>query len=248
MSYPEEQYELLADTERELESPVMGSGSIGKAISSENRTGDKLAKHAALAGISVFVLCTWGIVLSNNPTSLGLFPFHPILQSLALLCFTYGILTLQPTSQPKTKAAGLKRHQIAMIGVGFPCIVLGTLAIVYRKWSRAADHFTTWHGIFGIAAVVWILFQVLLGGGSIWFGGALFGGSAKAKALWKYHRLSGYILFPLLLATAHLGGAWSHWSESESTFAVRLVAYYIAPAVTLVGIYIRVRPSKMNFF
>ncbi|KAH7910177.1 hypothetical protein BJ138DRAFT_1153519 [Hygrophoropsis aurantiaca] len=250
-TYPEEQYELLSDSEAEhnherddeLEPlPSMGSDSIAKA---EGRRGDDLAKRMAMIGISILTICTWGITLNNNPTSLGLFPFHPLLQSLALVCFTYGILTLQPTSQPATKAAGLKRHQLAMLGVGLPCIILGTSAIILRKWYRAADHFTTWHGTFGIAAVLWMVVQALFGGASVWYGGAILGGGAKAKALWKYHRISGYVLFPLLLVTAHLGGAWSHWAASESSYAVRLIAYYIAPVVTLVGIYLRLRPSKM---
>ena len=112
-------------------------------------------------------MATWVITLSNNPTSLGLFFFHPILQSLSIAMFTYGeystcaqtfpsgwmltvatgILTLQPTSQPKTKAAGLTRHQLAMIALGVPAISLGTLAIVWRKSLNESPHFTTWHGV-----------------------------------------------------------------------------------------------------
>lgn len=40
----------------------------------------------------------------------------------------------------------------------------------------------------GITCMLWIIFQVLLGGGSVWFGGKAFGGGMKAKLLWKYHR------------------------------------------------------------
>ena len=31
-------------------------------------------------------------------------------------------------------------------------------------------------------------FQILVGGSTVWFDGALFGGSANAKMMWKYHR------------------------------------------------------------
>lgn len=44
------------------------------------------------------------------------------------------------------------------------------------------------HQTFGGIAFVWMLIQILLGGLSVWFGGAAFGGGAKAKAVWKYHR------------------------------------------------------------
>lgn len=111
-------------------------------------------------------ILTWGIVLLNGPTSMGWFAFHPLLQSLSLALFTYGefstvyhrkpttdipllpgILTLQPTSQPKTKAAGLSRHQIVMLLLGLPCIALGTLAVMFNKWLNGKPHFMSWHGV-----------------------------------------------------------------------------------------------------
>ena len=50
-------------------------------------------------------------------------------------------------SQAKTKAAGLTRHQLAMMALGVPAISLGTLAIVWRKSLKESPHFTTWHGV-----------------------------------------------------------------------------------------------------
>ena len=58
-----------------------------------------------------------------------------------------GILTLQPTSQAKTKAAGLTRHQLAMGALGVPAIVLGSLAIIANKAIHESPHFKTWHGV-----------------------------------------------------------------------------------------------------
>jgi len=222
----------------------MGSDSADK---SEERRGDKVAYLGALVSILVFVCLTWFIVLVNDPASLGWFPIHPMLQTLGLGCFTYGILTLQPTAHPKTKAAGLQRHQRTMLALGVPCITLGTLAIEIQKFNRGHRHFVTWHGIFGLVSIIWLVGQVMLGGGSVWFGGAAFGGGMKAKMIWKYHRLSGYVLFPLLLITAHLGGAWSTWVTSHSHLWMRLFAYTVAPVVALVAIYARVRTSKMKF-
>lgn len=68
-----------------------------------------------------------------------------------------GILTLQPTSQPRTKAAGLQRHKIAM-GLGAALILLGALAMIANKNAHEAAHFTTWHsvGAPGLSAVVWL--------------------------------------------------------------------------------------------
>ena len=36
--------------------------------------------------------------------------------------------------------------------------------------------------------MAWLVIQVIAGGGSVWFGGRLFGGNPKAKLVWKYHR------------------------------------------------------------
>ncbi|KAL4065360.1 hypothetical protein J3A83DRAFT_4099981, partial [Scleroderma citrinum] len=195
------------------------------------------------------VLTSWGIVFSNDPVALGWFSFHPIFQSTAIASFTYGILTLQPTSLPGSKAAGLQRHQIAMIGIGIPCILLGAGAMIYNKSSHSAPHFTSWHGTCGIITVVWLIIQATFGAASVWYGGAALGGGMKAKSLWKYHRhsfivsfrLSGYILLPLALFTAHLAGSESYWVTHNSSALARFVAYNLAPVVIVVGIYSRIR-------
>ncbi|KAJ4501836.1 hypothetical protein C8R41DRAFT_892397 [Lentinula lateritia] len=184
----------------------------------EGRQGDNFARYAALVTLAV----TWLVMLINNPTQVGWFLLHPTLESLAMLFFTYGILTLQPTSQPRTKAAGV-------------------CAIVVNKIELGKSHFRSWHSVLGIIATGWIVIQILIGGGSIWFGGKAFGGGMKAKSVWKYHRLSGYILFPLLLVIVDLGGALSHWGEKNVPLPIRLVAYVFAPLVCLVAILSRMR-------
>ncbi|KAJ7702370.1 hypothetical protein B0H17DRAFT_143101 [Mycena rosella] len=241
-----EDYELLLPAEQ--------SGELSKArgqedqLASEGRKGDTVAMYLALSGAALFMTITWVIVLVNSPLNWGWFAFHPLLQSLAMFLFTYGILTLQPTSQPKTKAAGLARHQYAILLAGFPAIFLGTSAVWYNKFAEGASHFKSWHGKLGIISLGWICIQVLLGGGSVWFGGAAFGGGSKAKAIWKYHRLSGYVLFGLLTFTSHLGGGWSNWGNKYSPLSMRIVAYWIALVACISGLYMRLRPSKMKFY
>ena len=58
-----------------------------------------------------------------------------------------GIMTLQPTSQPRTKEHGLARHQIAMALLGFPSIALGSMFMIYNKTTHGSNHFTTWHAV-----------------------------------------------------------------------------------------------------
>lgn len=70
-----------------------------------------------------------------------------------ILILLVGILTLQPTSKPKTKAAGLTRHQLAMFVLGYPAVLLAFSAIWYNKYRGGHEHFTTWHGVSTFAIV-----------------------------------------------------------------------------------------------
>ncbi|EJD05729.1 uncharacterized protein FOMMEDRAFT_132182 [Fomitiporia mediterranea MF3/22] len=219
----------------------------------EGRQGDAVARLAALVSvdISVFLISavyTTYLIASSNPRSLSWFAYHPPLQMASIALFTLGILTLQPTSQPKTKAAGLVRHQLCMLLAGAPLLATGTWVIYHNKDINARKHFTTWHGTIGIIAVSWLTVQTIIGCASVWFGGAALGGGMKAKSVWKYHRASGYVLYPLLMYAAHLGGAWSTFSNSHAGHLMRLIAYSIGPIITVVAVYSRIRPSKMKFF
>jgi hypothetical protein len=142
--------------------------------------------------------CTWYIYIWCVP--------RPPPPAFRMPKVSPGILTLQPTSQPETKVAGFFRHQTAMLFIGFPVIALGTSSVVYNKYLHGSEHATTWHGVsilrlflrmtskdiskktLGFTCVFWLLGQIFIGVGSAWNDGALFGGGAKAKALWKYHR------------------------------------------------------------
>jgi cytochrome b-561 domain-containing protein 2 len=215
----------------------------------EGRKGDTVGKVVLLLGLGVFLIGTWLIVFLNKPGNLGLFAAHPPLQTLAITCFALGIMTLQPTSQPRTKASGLTRHQVIILGLGVPAILTGTIMVFFNKVIKEANHFTTWHGTFGGIALVWMVFQILLGGLSVWFRGAALGGGAKAKRVWRYHRASGYLLFPMFLLTAAVGGNYSDYvvKLARITVGVRVLVYTIAPIAILLGLWSRIRLSKMNF-
>ncbi|KAJ3997210.1 hypothetical protein F5050DRAFT_1879976 [Lentinula boryana] len=245
-----EDYELLpSDPQTADEDPQKADMGLAEQLEKrEGRHGDDIARYTALGASAVTLVVTWFVMLINNPAQVGWFLLHPTLESLAMLFFTYGILTLQPTSQPRTKAAGLSRHQSAILFMAFPALLIGVFAIVMNKFELDKRHFRSWHSVLGIIATGWILIQISIGGASVWFGGKAFGGGMKAKAVWKYHRLSGYILFPLLLVTVDLGGALSHWGEKNVPLPIRLVAYVFAPLACLAAILSRMRVSKMKFF
>jgi len=195
---------------------------------------------------------TWILVFSQpNPISaLRFFAFHPPLQTLAVLLFGIGILTLQPTSKsaPRAKERGLKIHQIIQLGLGAPCILVGSTMMILNKIDHGAAHFTTWHAKFGLISVIWIVVHSLFGGLSVWFGGRALGGQERGKALWKWHRLSGYLLFAFLLTTIHLAGGHSDWVTLKRNAEQRFWIYLFLPIVAFFGVIARLRKDKLPFF
>lgn len=99
--------------------------------------------------------------------------------------------------------------------------------------------------------------QIILGGGSVWFGGQLFG--TDPKRMYKYHRsepfsqkgkrrvahahvrASGYFLMILFLLVVHLGGAWSNFSLRNGSTLLRYIAYLLSPLVIVAGVGSRIR-------
>lgn len=234
--------------EADVEEGVTKQELVGHDTAPECRKGDDIALWMAIVSVGAIAVATWIVMFSNEPLTRGWFFFHPTLETLSILALSYGVLTLQPTRNPETKAAALTRHQVAILFVAFPLIFLGTFTIWLNKTVHHSHHARSWHGLFGYITTGWMVVQILLGGGSVWFNGRIFGGNPRAKLVWKYHRLSGYLLLPLLLLTTHLGGAWSHWGTQNSPLWVRILAYCVAPALLLVAVFVRVRPSKMKFF
>lgn len=128
-------------------------------------------------------------MFSADVRALGWFAPHPPLNALAITMFTLGIAPVQPPTPPSgIRAARLSVHQRTLLGIALPAMTAGTTSMFINKSVHGAHHFTTWHSWCGLLTVLWMWVQAALGAGSVWFGGQLFGGGAKAKAVYKYHR------------------------------------------------------------
>lgn len=108
-------------------------------------------------------------------------------------------------------------------------------------------HFISWHGILGTTAIVWTWLQVAAGIAFTSFDGKLVGGMQFAKRLWKWHRISGYLLLPFFAFVLYLGSAQTSWSQMNANNT-----HHIAIIVSLVGIlaglFVRVQWSKLPSF
>lgn len=141
------------------------------------------------AGIALFLPLTWTLVLTADVAALGYFAPHPPLNALAITLFALGVAPVQPPTPPAgVRALRLATHQRILAGFAVPLMAVGTSFMWWNKEVHGAQHYTTWHAWFGCATLLWVLVQALVGGLSVWAGGAAFGGGAKAKAVYKYHR------------------------------------------------------------
>ncbi|GAA5924416.1 cytochrome b561 domain-containing protein [Sporobolomyces koalae] len=180
-------------------------------------------------------------VISKHPA--GLFSYHPAFQSLAVLLFVEGIVLLQPKpANSAVKQKGQTLHQTFQ-GVATLSIIAGATFIIYNKAAHGAAHFTTWHAKVGLITLCVVLLQAVFGAVAV-FAPSLVGGEGKAKSLYKYHRMSGYIGLALLLATPALA-LWSDWMVNNSSQAQRnlIGAGFILAAA---GAVLRVETSKLG--
>ncbi|KAL1408795.1 hypothetical protein Q8F55_005609 [Vanrija albida] len=221
-----------------------------RALDMAPTTRDRWSLLLLATGIALFLPLTWALVLTADVSALGWFAPHPPLNALAITLFALGVAPVQPpTPPPGVRAARLATHQQLLAGLAVPLMAIGTSCMWWNKEVHGAAHYTTWHAWFGCATLLWVLVQALVGGLSVWSGGAAFGGGAKAKAVYKYHRLSGYLLIALSLATAFLAGGYSTWalSRGPAFTPVRVGAFYVGIPLIAAGLGLRIRTSKMKF-
>ncbi|GAA5841456.1 hypothetical protein JCM5353_007275 [Sporobolomyces roseus] len=195
----------------------------------------------AQVGLLLSHVVLWKVI-KENPS--GLFTYHPVFQSVAVLLFIEGIILLQPPpSNATVKRTGRQLHQTFQ-GIATLLIITGAIFIIYNKASHGAPHFTTWHAKIGLITLSFIILQATFGAVAV-FAPSLLGGEGRAKSLYKYHRLSGYFALALLVATPILA-LWSDWFVGHSSQHERnLVA--VGYAMAAIGAITRIETSKLGF-
>lgn len=97
------------------------------SYSSHCQKSSRLATFSSAWG---YMLLLFAMVKTDEISDIGqigLFSYHPPLQTLAIILFVQGVLTLQPTVTKSDKARGLAFHQIfqiAGLGIGMCCHVI----------------------------------------------------------------------------------------------------------------------------
>ncbi|EPE03209.1 cytochrome b561 [Ophiostoma piceae UAMH 11346] len=200
----------------------------------------------AQAGAILLVALVWTAVSQN--TFLPLFSPHPLLQATGVFFVVQAILVLQPTAAPHDKVRGARVHAVLHL-VSFLILFGGVAFIETNKFVNNGVHFHSLHGYLGVLTAV-VLFAQYLFGLIVWwapafiFGAAADGGVDRAKALWKQHRWSGYVLLlPLVAVTVATATSTDY---NVNVLDIRPWAVIVALVLIGVGVYPRIHTRKLG--
>lgn len=192
----------------------------------------------AQAGIWILTATIWASVFCH---SISLFSAHPLLNSAGILLTTQAILVLQPTHSPKQKRQGTNVHAV-LNGTSVLALLAGLIIIEYNKIKTAHAHFESPHAILGLITYIVFAIQAVVGITQYYFP-AVYGGIDNAKAIWKYHRMSGYVLLVLSFATI---AAATQTTANIYMLHIKLWAVLVTAVITLIGVLPRIKKQKLG--
>ncbi|OKL60431.1 hypothetical protein UA08_03995 [Talaromyces atroroseus] len=162
-----------------------------------------------------------------------------LLNTAAILLQVQSILVLQPTSTPRQKTLGTYVHFTVLI-LSLGAFITAFAIIEINK----GDHprLTSPHGVLGLITYILIVLQALVGVAQFWVPTWVFGSVDNGKKIYKYHRVSGYTLLVLELATVV---AATQTAFSESVLHIGLWAVIGTVIVTVLGVGARIRKQKL---
>ncbi|THH32673.1 hypothetical protein EUX98_g1524 [Antrodiella citrinella] len=176
---------------------------------------------AQIGGVAL-VVAVWASVFMHK---LSLFSAHPLLNSLGIALLLESTLMLQPTTTPAQKRKGAIVHSI-LNSFAFIAMYSAFVVVVVSKVKMHEHHFQSAHSIFGITTYVLILLQATVGMIQF-YAPSLVGGKEKAQSIYKYHRMSGYLIFVFIVLAA--------------------IAVTYTDAFVLAGVLPRIEPTKFGF-
>lgn len=190
-------------------------------------------------GIVLLTILVWVSVFTKPVI---LFSGHPLAQSLGILTLVQSVLSLQPTHTAEQKRLGQRVHATLNL-LAFLFLAAGVFIIEYNKLVNNGVHFHSVHGYLGVITSIILAVQYLVGF-TIWATPVLYGGIDNAKAMYKYHRWSGYFILVLLLVTVCSA---TQTDYNENVLKMKLWSTILLSVLILVGIFPRIQKRKLGF-
>lgn len=193
----------------------------------------------AQAGILILAATVWAAVFTHK--FIWPFSMHPLLNSLGALLGVQAALVLQPTATAAQKRTGALVHGSAN-GLAFIAYLLAFVAIYWNKDAHGGTHFESAHARLGLATYIVLLIQSLVGF-TMYFVPSVYGSTENAKSIWKYHRMSGYLVLTLGLATVC---AATKTDYNVTQLGMELWVMIVASVFVLVGLLPRIKLQKFG--
>ena len=171
-----------------------------------------------------------------------MFSAHPLLQSVAVFALIQSVLFLQPTHTAEQKRLGQLVHAWLNL-LAFLLLVAGIVIIEYNKYVSHGEHFHSVHAYFGVTTSALLALQYFVGF-TMWATPWLYGGEARARSVWKYHRISGYTTLLLLLATVAYATGTDY---NVNVLRIQWWAMLLGVGLVVAGIASRVQVQKLGF-
>jgi len=198
------------------------------------------APIAQLGGILLFGL-VWGAIFTHKRI---LFSVHPLLNAAAIVLAIQAVLILQPTDthSPTQKRVGTYYHA-SFWALALGAFYAGLIVIEVHKSKSGLQHFESPHAILGIIIYVLFFIQALAGVTARFFP-SIYGSVDNAKSLYKYHRVSGYIILILTVVNVALAAETYY---AGKILGLKLWASILGAVLVVVGVVPRIKKQKLNF-
>ncbi|MDI1487413.1 MAG: hypothetical protein OHK93_006683 [Ramalina farinacea] len=164
-----------------------------------------------------------------------------LLNSAGLLLTVEAILLLQPTHTPKQKRQGANAHAV-LNTTSLVTLIAALIVIEANKFKGGAAHLYSPHAILGLITYILFFLQAIVGIAQLYIP-ALFGGEENAKKVYKYHRMSGYFIVLMTLATIC---AATQTSFNVGAIHIKLWAMIVLSLVIVGGLAPRIKKNKLG--
>jgi len=142
----------------------------------------------------------------------------------------------------------MQKHRGAIIhsalnGLALLLFLAAFVAIVVNKFVHHHTQFDSPHAVLGLITLVGIFVQAIVGVAQFYTPN-IFGSTERAKSIYKYHRVVGYVLQLALLSTIIAATRTPFALES---LHLRTWQVVIEVVLVIIGLFPRVKKEKFGF-